>query len=81
MVQFTDASGMTLVAEGIETEAELESLRQLGVELGQGFLFGSPSAIAPAHVRGRPARKATVGVGARKRRRRAPRSVGAEAVP
>jgi EAL domain-containing protein (putative c-di-GMP-specific phosphodiesterase class I) len=31
--------GMTLLAEGIETPAQLERLRHLGCELGQGFLF------------------------------------------
>jgi Amt family ammonium transporter len=30
---------MTMIAEGIETEAQLERLRHLGCELGQGFLF------------------------------------------
>ena len=36
---------MTMIAEGIETEAQLERLRHLGCELGQGFLF---SAAVPA---------------------------------
>ncbi len=31
-----------LVAEGIETEAELETLRSLGVAYGQGYLLGRP---------------------------------------
>ncbi len=31
-----------IVAEGIETEGELEVLRQLGCPLGQGFLLGRP---------------------------------------
>lgn len=31
--------GLTLVAEGIETEAQLAMLLDLGCELGQGFLF------------------------------------------
>jgi diguanylate cyclase (GGDEF)-like protein/PAS domain S-box-containing protein len=30
---------MTMIAEGIETRAQLTRLRQLGCELGQGFLF------------------------------------------
>jgi len=30
---------MTMIAEGIETEAQLDRLRHLGCELGQGFLF------------------------------------------
>ena len=39
---FADATGTRLVAEGIETEAQAAALRELGVELGQGFLFGRP---------------------------------------
>jgi EAL domain-containing protein (putative c-di-GMP-specific phosphodiesterase class I) len=31
--------GMDIVAEGIETTAQLESLKSLGCPLGQGFLF------------------------------------------
>ena len=31
------------VAEGIETEDDLAELRKLGVELGQGYLFGRPA--------------------------------------
>jgi len=33
---------MDVVAEGIETEAHAEFLRQQGCELGQGFLYGRP---------------------------------------
>lgn len=33
-----------LIAEGIETPAELEALMQLGVPLGQGYLLGRPTA-------------------------------------
>lgn len=36
---------MTMIAEGIETESQLDRLRHLGCELGQGFLF---SAAVPA---------------------------------
>ena len=32
-----------VVAEGIETEHELEALRELGIELGQGYLLGKPA--------------------------------------
>ena len=34
--------GATTVAEGIETEIELDTLRELGCDLGQGFLFSKP---------------------------------------
>ncbi len=36
--------GITLVAEGIETEAELRTLQQMGIPLGQGFYLGRPQA-------------------------------------
>ena len=42
MVHFATETGCLLVAEGIETEAELEAVRSLGVGLGQGFLLGRP---------------------------------------
>ncbi|MGH8285135.1 MAG: EAL domain-containing protein, partial [Steroidobacteraceae bacterium] len=31
-----------LVAEGVETSEQLECLRELGVETGQGFFFARP---------------------------------------
>lgn len=34
--------GVRLIAEGIETRAELETLRGLGVTHGQGYLMGRP---------------------------------------
>lgn len=37
-----ETSGTTVVAEGIETEGELETLRALGCPIGQGFLLGRP---------------------------------------
>ena len=30
---------MTMLAEGIETRAQLDRLRRFGCELGQGYLF------------------------------------------
>lgn len=35
-------TGCRLVAEGVETEEEAGALRALGVDLGQGYLFGRP---------------------------------------
>jgi EAL domain-containing protein (putative c-di-GMP-specific phosphodiesterase class I) len=37
-----------VVAEGIEREGELEHLRQLGVQFGQGYLLGRPGPLAPS---------------------------------
>jgi EAL domain-containing protein (putative c-di-GMP-specific phosphodiesterase class I) len=33
---------MHVVAEGIETQAQLDRLRELGCEYGQGFLIARP---------------------------------------
>lgn len=46
MVQFAKDTNARVVAEGIETEAEMRTLRVLGVEMGQGFFLGRP-ALAP----------------------------------
>jgi predicted signal transduction protein with EAL and GGDEF domain len=37
LIGFAEGLGATVVAEGIETQAELDTLRELGVALGQGF--------------------------------------------
>ncbi len=39
---FCRESGVTLIAEGIETRAELDALADLGIVYGQGFLFAHP---------------------------------------
>lgn len=44
MVHFARRAGALLVAEGIETEVGRATLRELGVDLGQGFLFAPPQA-------------------------------------
>jgi EAL domain-containing protein (putative c-di-GMP-specific phosphodiesterase class I)/DNA-binding NarL/FixJ family response regulator len=43
LVHFAAETGCELIAEGIETEAELAALRELGVGLGQGYLLGRPA--------------------------------------
>ncbi len=48
LVNFSESVGSHLIAEGIETAAELETLRGLGVRYGQGFLLGPPSDPFPA---------------------------------
>lgn len=35
----------TVIAEGIETEEELHALREIGVKIGQGFLFARPDTL------------------------------------
>ena len=45
MIQMAELLGMKIVAEGIETEGELEVLLELGCTFGQGFLIGRPAAI------------------------------------
>jgi diguanylate cyclase (GGDEF)-like protein len=42
MLSYAKHTGGRLVAEGVETEAELETLRGLGVTLIQGFYLGRP---------------------------------------
>jgi EAL domain-containing protein (putative c-di-GMP-specific phosphodiesterase class I)/GGDEF domain-containing protein len=42
--RFADASGAQLVAEGIENEADLIVVRDMGIEFGQGYFFGRPAA-------------------------------------
>ncbi len=44
MVSFANASGAWLIAEGIETEADLEIVRDLGIVCAQGYLLGRPAA-------------------------------------
>jgi EAL domain-containing protein (putative c-di-GMP-specific phosphodiesterase class I) len=41
-VHFAREADFTLVAEGIESEDDLDTLKELGVALGQGYLLGRP---------------------------------------
>ena len=41
-VELGHALGVAVIAEGIEDRVQLESLRELGCRLGQGFLFARP---------------------------------------
>jgi EAL domain-containing protein (putative c-di-GMP-specific phosphodiesterase class I) len=63
MVEIARAAGARTVAERIETEAEAEALREIGVELGQGWLFGRPGQLgsAPASRGAAPASLAVSG--------------------
>ncbi|MFK4299395.1 EAL domain-containing protein (putative c-di-GMP-specific phosphodiesterase class I) [Arthrobacter sp. GAS37] len=40
---FAKEIGAVLAAEGIETEAELSAVAELGMTAGQGYLLGRPS--------------------------------------
>src|SRR6185369_9776701 len=43
VVKMCAALGVTVIAEGIETAAELEALRAMGVRYIQGFYFAMPA--------------------------------------
>jgi EAL domain-containing protein (putative c-di-GMP-specific phosphodiesterase class I)/DNA-binding response OmpR family regulator len=45
---FATTTGSRLIAEGIETEAEMMALRVLNVGMGQGYLFGRPLPVDPS---------------------------------
>jgi PAS domain S-box-containing protein len=55
MSHFAKTAGCRLVAEGIETPAELRTLASLGVEFGQGYLLGRPASPLELARRRRPA--------------------------
>ena len=46
---FAQRTGCRLIAEGVESLAEADALQTLGVELGQGYLFGRPEIPAFEH--------------------------------
>lgn len=46
MVHFANEIGCTLVGEGVETIDEAQTLTELGVRMGQGFLFARPAPVA-----------------------------------
>ncbi len=54
LVGMAGALGLTLIAEGVETEAELAVLAAMGVRYVQGFLFAEPAfeALAPVRLPG-----------------------------
>lgn len=45
LISFSREIDSELVAEGVETEGELDTLRSLGVNLVQGFLLGRPATL------------------------------------
>lgn len=44
---FARETGASIIAEGIETEAELQTVRRLGVAYGQGYHLGRPIPFHP----------------------------------
>ena len=48
MTELCSELGVTLVAEGVETQQERIALEALGVKLMQGYLFGRPTRQFPA---------------------------------
>ena len=50
MVGMAAALGLQVVAEGVETEAQLDELRRLGCQLAQGYLIARP--LPPGEVAG-----------------------------
>jgi EAL domain-containing protein (putative c-di-GMP-specific phosphodiesterase class I) len=45
IVELARATGVTCVAEGIETAADRDTLIRLGCEIGQGYLLGRPMSV------------------------------------
>jgi EAL domain-containing protein (putative c-di-GMP-specific phosphodiesterase class I) len=42
LVSFADKLGAAVIAEGVETDAEFHTLREMNVPLGQGYFFAPP---------------------------------------
>jgi diguanylate cyclase (GGDEF)-like protein len=55
VVSIVRALGMSLTAEGVETGSQMEILRALGCEEGQGYFFGRPMAFEDILTIGRQA--------------------------
>lgn len=50
LARLAEVFGSRLVAEGVETDLELRIVRDLGIELGQGYFLGRPQPEAAAEV-------------------------------
>jgi EAL domain-containing protein (putative c-di-GMP-specific phosphodiesterase class I) len=50
LTTFAHAIGIEIIAEGVETEAELQALRVIGVTKAQGYLLSRPLTLADAVV-------------------------------
>jgi EAL domain-containing protein (putative c-di-GMP-specific phosphodiesterase class I)/DNA-binding response OmpR family regulator len=47
LVYYALRTGVRLIAEGVEHEVEARILEELGVDMGQGYLFGRPAPVDP----------------------------------
>jgi EAL domain-containing protein (putative c-di-GMP-specific phosphodiesterase class I) len=56
-VTFGKEIGSMVVAEGVETAAELEALTDLGIGYGQGFYLGRPGSLDDLSALRRGARR------------------------
>jgi EAL domain-containing protein (putative c-di-GMP-specific phosphodiesterase class I) len=45
LVSFASGTGAAIIAEGVESQDEIETLERLGVHLSQGFYHGQPACI------------------------------------
>jgi len=45
LITFASETGAAVIAEGIETAAELDTVRSLGIPYGQGYLLGRPGPV------------------------------------
>lgn len=63
LVGFAEDIGAMLIAEGIETAAEHDKLRSLGVKLGQGYFMARPGPLPDRSARVGGSRHAGVRVG------------------
>lgn len=50
IISFSRETGIALIAEGVETADERDTLLRLGVAYGQGYLFGRPAPVAPSRI-------------------------------
>jgi EAL domain-containing protein (putative c-di-GMP-specific phosphodiesterase class I) len=56
--RFAEDVGAAITAEGIETQAELDALRRLGIQYGQGFFIARPAPLERSRVMDSEASKA-----------------------
>lgn len=52
LIAFAEATGSEIIAEGVETGAELRELRALGIHKAQGYLIEKPMAAADLRAKG-----------------------------